>query len=652
MMLKWICVGLSLTLAAACGSSDDEPGTPSQEALGAPECNPLGGTNCMTPWPSSLYAIDDDTTETGRRLEIPMGALPTNLDGLVIDPAQFNARDGFSAAAPMITAFPGGIDGSNLVGLDRYGDSLTDASPTVLVNMDTGELVGHFAELDLRVPDEVNKQALYIRPAVRLDGSTRYAVAIKRTLKGPGGSDLEIPAGFQAILDDRKTKHDRLETIRPRYDEIFAALAVHDISREELVVAWDFTTASNASMRRDLITARDRALEVAGVDGINLSYNIEVDDRIGDDIRRVQGTFSVPLLLNQDGKAVPGTVLTRDDRNLPEVVGMMPVGFTAMIPDCAADVEDGAGFIVYGNGLLGSHDQADGGHLQENARDMCAAVVGTDMRGMSEVDVPNVLRSLNDFNLADQTFDVLIQGMVNHFALVQIVRGPMSTTIFGNGEQTYLDRDKVYYYGLSQGHIFGTTVAAYDPHIQRAVLGVGGANYSMMLERSLDWPTYRNTVIGAYDDPLNVAIIINLMQMRWDTTEPANTITDLPGNPIPGTPAKQFLLHMAVGDDEVPNISTEYQARTMGIPVIGPAVYTPWGLEEALEPVSNGLVIWDDGDGPIPSSNTAPADNDAHSKTRKFPAAIRQMTHFFQTGEIIHTCGEGTPCDCTAGACE
>jgi len=652
-MKKWTHLLVALAAGASCGGSDGEPSTPSEAALQRPECNPLGGTNCITPWPSSLYATDDDTTVTGRRLDIPAGALPTNIDGIAIDPTPYNARDGFSAAAPMITAFPGGIDASNLVGPDHYGDSLQPQSPTVVVNMATGELVAHFAEIDMREPEKFDKQALYIRPATRLEGGTRYAVAIKKTLKGREGNDLEIPAGFQAILDGKRTKHARLEVVRPRYDEIFAALAAHDIDREELLVAWDFETASDETMRRDLIAARDLALDLAGKDGANLSYAIDTDTQRDDGFRQVSGTFSVPLLLTQGGKYIPGTTLQRNDRGLPESVGMHPVPFTALIPDCAAGVEGGIPVIVYGHGLFGDHEQAASGGPRAAAEDLCAVSIGTDMRGMSTQDVPNVLRALNEFNLASEMFDVLVQGLVNHITLVQAIRGPMAATLFvDDSQQPVVNIDKIHYYGLSQGHIFGTTIVAYDPHIRRAVLGVGGANYSMMLERSGDWPTYRNVVIGAYDDPLNVAIVIGLMQMRWDTTEPANVIGDLPGSAIPGTPEKQFLLHMAVGDAEVPNISSEYQARTMGIPVIGPAVYQPWGIDETLEAAPNGLVIWDFGDGPAPLTNTAPPENDAHSKTRSAPAAIRQMTHFYQTGEILHACGKDQICDCTLGACE
>jgi hypothetical protein len=64
---------------------------------------------CVAPWPSGLYQVDDASTATGVRLSIPEGALPTNIDNTVFDPAVFNNLDGFSSAAPMIIAFPGGI---------------------------------------------------------------------------------------------------------------------------------------------------------------------------------------------------------------------------------------------------------------------------------------------------------------------------------------------------------------------------------------------------------------------------------------------------------------------------------------------------------------------------------------------------------------
>jgi hypothetical protein len=226
----------------ACGGGGSGLDTPA-------ECNPLGGARCITPWPSAIYEVDDPSTRTGHRVAMPEGALPTNVDDIPIAPSVLNGLDGFSSAAPMITAFETGVDPANLVGFRNYEASVTPASPTVVIDMSTGELVPHFAEVDARAADTPASQALYIRPAAMLKGNTRYAVAIKKTLKARGGGELPIPEGFTAIVDGKSTGHDALERVRPRYVEIFAALQAHGIAPADLVTAWDFTTASSMSAR-------------------------------------------------------------------------------------------------------------------------------------------------------------------------------------------------------------------------------------------------------------------------------------------------------------------------------------------------------------------------------------------------------------------
>ena len=120
---------LPILLVAACG--DKELSTPAS-------CNPLGGSACVTPWPSAIYEKDDPSTETKRRLAIPKGALPKNFDGIEVNPEMYNDQDGFSYAAPQMIAFDTGVDGSTLVDAKRIADSVTDASPTVLIDMSTG----------------------------------------------------------------------------------------------------------------------------------------------------------------------------------------------------------------------------------------------------------------------------------------------------------------------------------------------------------------------------------------------------------------------------------------------------------------------------------------------------------------------------------
>src|SRR5512143_3008904 len=88
------------------------------------QCNPLGINHCMTPWPSAVFEVADETTATGRRLAIPDGTLPKNTDDVATDPAAWNTADGFSPAAPMVMAFPGGVSVTGLPASDSYDPSL------------------------------------------------------------------------------------------------------------------------------------------------------------------------------------------------------------------------------------------------------------------------------------------------------------------------------------------------------------------------------------------------------------------------------------------------------------------------------------------------------------------------------------------------
>ncbi|MCW5806209.1 MAG: hypothetical protein KIT31_27840 [Deltaproteobacteria bacterium] len=634
--------------AAACGGDDELVlATPQQ-------CNPLGGTGCISPWPSALYEVDDAATATGRRLAIPAGALPVNIDKIAIDPAVYNLQDGFSAAAPIVVAFAGGMDPAGLPHFSKIGDSLLPASPTVLIDMSTGELVAHWAELDHAAEGKPDRQALFIRSAAMLKYDTRYAVAIKKSLKAPGGRDLAIPEGFQAILDGTVTSHKLLEKSRGRYEAIFAALAAKGIAKEDLVTAWDFTTRSGDDVRRDLLVARDATMTMVGQNGANLTFDFtetaQNDARIA---RRVDGTYDAPLFLTNNGSTAPSTKLARGADGKPQAQGMYRAPFTAIVPQCALDSATPVPLMIYGHGLLGASNQVASSGTRHAAAGVCAVVVGTDMRGMSEVDVANVALALNDANNGHAIFDVLVQGMINHVALVQAARGPMAQTLFrkpGGGQ--LVDPSKFYYYGISQGGIMGTTVCAIDPVIEKCVLQVGAINYSILLERSLDWPTYQTTLFGAYPDELDNIIVLNLMQNQWDRTEPTGVADVILGQGFPGTPRKTVLMQIAIADDEVSNIASEYQARTMNVPVLTPSPYVPFGLETTTQINGSALVIYDFGLGStIPLTNTPPPDNDVHSNVRNKQATIDMMKRFYETGDVVQTCTAPKGCDCATGGC-
>ena len=644
-------------LAIATGCGDD--GCPSGPSA---VCNPLGFDHCMSPWPSSAYELDDASTATGRRLDIPAGGLLVNANGDVVDPAPWNQADGFSAAAAIVVAFPGGIDGANLVDQAHFADSLTATSPTVLLDLTAMEQVAHFAELDVPAAATPDSQALYIRPAARLIGGHRYAVAIKKTLKAKGGAELPSPPGFQTLIDGKTSSHPLLERMRPRFGAVVAGLATVGLAPTDLVLAWDFTVASDTFVRRLATAARDRAL--TQLDATPSTVRI-VDDLPPDGAiqRRLDGFFTAPLFLTQDGAYRAHTVLALDADGLPTYQKMYEAPFTAVIPSCAYTAKARVGMMLYGHGLNGTGTQAASGSVKDAAVAACVISIGTDMRGMSAPDIANIARALTNLNDAGEIFEVLVQGLANHVSLARAMETVFANDVFvcraadaaATGCTTgasLVDPKKIYYYGLSQGHIFGTTVMAYTPTIRRGVLGVGGGNYSTMLERSNDWPTYRTILAGTYPDPFDIVLAISLFQQRWDFTETSGIANVVLAGTATGTPPKQILLHMAIGDEQVPNLATEWQARSMGIPVLKPAsVYTPYGMTEATGPLSgSALVIMDGGAPTVPLTNEPALDTMMHNLTREQAASHRQIARFFATGEIVNECvGE---CYCAQAQCD
>jgi hypothetical protein len=638
-----------LLLAAAVGCGDDGAGA-LQTRL---ECNPLGGINCVTPWPSAVYEVEDSSTATGMRLDFPLGALPTNADGVQIDPEAYNRHDGFSPAVFLFTAFPGGVDPAGLPSYTDYDESLAASSPTVLLDMSTGDRVAHFAEVDVNAGDDPAQQALYIRPAVRLSPGTRYVAAIRKSLKARDGGELPIPEGFAAILAGTETEHAGLERVRAGYDAIFAALEADGVPKDDLVVAWDFTTASDEMLTSSLLGARDAALAAMGESAVNVEYTISKDEPYGDGtqiVRRVVGSFGAPLVLT-DG-ASSSSELARDANGNPEVVGVYDSPFTAMVPACA-EAEAPIPMIVFGHGFFGDIKEAQGRYMRSIAADLCMVVLGTEWRGMAERDIAGAALALNDASKLIAFGERIIQGIVSYITLAQLARGAFATELLVDGEGTSLvDPSRVYYYGISQGHVLGTPLMSYEPTIERGVFAVGGGNWGLLLERSTQWPPYKTIITGAYPGPLNAVILEGLMTMGFDRTENLHVVGGMVGGDMPGTPAKQVLVHMAVGDSQVSNLSTEQQARELGIPVLGPALYTPWGLQEQQGPVTSALVIYDEKREPLPPVDNLEheIDNDTHGKLREQPAVIRQIDTFWATGEIVHTC-DGV-CDCSVGNCE
>jgi hypothetical protein len=202
-----------------------------------------------------------------------------------------------------------------------------------------------------------------------------------------------------------------------------------------------------------------------------------------------------------------------------------------------------------------------------------------------------------------------------------------------------------YYNGNSQGGIMGSVVMAVSPKIQRGVLGVAGGPYSLLLLRSEDFKDIYFLMRISYPDELDIVTILVLLQMIWDRCAPGPYMARSALNPLPNTPAKQVLIHYALGDAQVSWLAGQTMGRTME------ASMFPNNVQERQEvlygyPVVTGpqtgpiIVGWSFGVPDVPLGDVPPnSTTDTHHGPRLDPVAQGQLQTFLNTGKIVDVCG-------------
>jgi hypothetical protein len=647
---------LLLISITACGDSGGGSPTTIPDT-----CNPLGGQGCLLPWPSSMYTRADPSTATGVRLDLPIDGMPVNATNVPVDPAPLNARwDGFSPTGPILAMFPRGVSTEGLPSFKDPTASLAPTSPIVLLDLDRGERTAFFAEVDQNILDDVDR-ALVIRPLVRLKEKTRYAVAIRRTVKSADGSPLPISPGFAALRDGTSFEHPRMAAMRSTSQQMFDKLAAAGVAKDDLVLAWDFTTASDAMLRADLTAMRAAALPAIGDAGSRLTFTAQEQPATPRSHKRYLGTFKSPGFLT-NGEA-DDSVLARDATGAPQLRGLRDAQFAAVIPACVTDANQSLPrpTIIFGHGLFGSAmGFLDDRFVQDLAEDHCLVMIAGDFIGLTARQVLTAANAVSDLNRGAGVTEKLAQSIIDFIALESIARGPMAASPeFTVGGKRVIDPANTFYVGGSLGGIMGNVLMAYDPSFTRGVLAVPGGNWSMLIERSYAWALLKTLAQNSYPDPQTYQINVALFGMAFEPYDAITTAAHVIKDPLFGQPAKNILMWYSLGDCLVSNVTTEMVAREMGIDMIGPSVKSPYGLPVKTGMLDNGIVAFDDHPTPLPpETNQPPAkDNGTHSGINNKPAALRMVQDFLlpPLRKVVDGCRNGAtpvPCDCATGACD
>jgi len=601
----------------------------------AAECEGLDAEACLLPWPSSRYLVDDPDTITGYRVAIPPGAMPVNIDGIGVDPQAWNTWDGFSPMSTVLAQLPVRIDATPLVSWRELERSLGDESPTVLLDVTTGERVAHFAEIEESEETAPDLTTLYVRPAARLSEDHDYVVAIRR-LTDTAGSPVVPFERFRALRDGDETPDTALEDRRARMEgAVFGPLAAAGVAREELILAWDFHTASGESAWGDLVAMRDDAFAMAGEGGLGCTIT-ETDEAPEDPrlARIVEGTFTVPSYLGDGGR------IARDAAGVPVRTGTVEAPFVAAIPVSVADALSAGGepvrVVAYGHGLFSDRTEALREFMVETADTYPMVVVATDFDGLTGADAISTAAALTELSSFTSVVDTIAQSMIAHLLLPRTFAGACAADdALRIDSSPVADPSQLYYYGNSQGAILGTALAALSPDVERWVLGVGGISYPIMMPRSTHWPLLSGVLSAGYDDALDRQLLMVMFAHQWSRVEGAAFAPHLLRDPLPGSTTTRVLYQVGLNDAQTPNVASEIAARTIGLPQLSSSAREVHGLE-SVDSAESAFVYFDFGAPELPVGTERPAgDTDTHEALRRDPGAQAQIDAFLRVDGMV-----------------
>lgn len=564
------------------------------------------------PYPSMAHIRDG-------RVALDASRVPTPAEGATLPVERLAFRTGFSQGQTSIIW----LDDVDASTLPSWREPTPGDGGVVLYDLTEGRFLPVFAELDAH-PDAAERPALLIRPLEALAAGHQVVVGVREEV-------ASRPDAFQALLD------------RPHADDV----AIADASREaldaleaaglsDIAVAWSFPVSDNAT---SLLTSALGQNDVDGAFSIDLMRVAADGDRVGPfTLKNGEGTFTVQDFLIDDrflDVQPDGTV------GAPTATAQAPLW--VHVPESVAGAAPASvPVMLFGHGLFGQPSNylgnEDTSAVLQLADELGAIVVATEWRGLEADGRIDALEVAGDFGLFPLITDRLVQAHVNQQTLMALVReGGLLDDPFFEG---LADPDTLLYYGISLGGIEGQVLMAQHPPVEAAVLHVPGGMWSTMLERSTQWPLFELVMDETVPSPHDRQLLYAISQLYWDPVDPVSWTREF-GDEL-------LLFQESIGDEQVPNMTTEALVRSAGVPLLEPYVRLPYDVDVVGEggPGASAMVQFDTQNGEPEDVNRPPSPSGAHQDARMFPGAWRQTAAFLdpaQLGTVVHFCG-ALPC--------
>jgi len=623
---------------SGCGDSKENDPDRNGPDTEAPDenCNPAGHSiDCFYPFPSNAFRVEkDDRTQVVFEGDARFKYNKRNVALSVNNPI-----DGFAIHTPIFADLGEPIDPSQLIFHDDdLNKTLLPTSPVIILHGETHEPVAHFVELD-RTVAENNRTILQIRLLRALEENTRYIVAIQN-IKNTSGQTIARPASFQNLAFEESYPYfqDAQQNTR---EHILPALQDFGVNLDDVQIAWDFTTRSNQTARHELESMIEQSVAWMDENDLNLRITNVTEYRAPDsdsasqlpehaNLRyNLEALVDVPLFLTDD---TPEGRMIFDDAGLPRFESTVPLAVNILIPHSVVAEGASKATIQFGHGFFGSTEEMRGsfmtGFLNENQ--MVSA--GIKWWGLSDDDMVPIVGKINSkpsevFNFTER----LMQGFVNQTVVARAMQQipddfSADTDTIALDLRPYLQNQRHVFYGISLGHILGSTAIAVSPEITDGILSVGGGSFTFIMSRAKPFEPLIGLVNMGLTDKRDAQKFVAISSLAMEKVDPITYADQLLSNTFNGaTIERRILGQVGLGDPDVPTLSAFVWARSANIPIgqKAPAVFAAdYDVEKSTLPEDKSvMMIFDfDLEGTLPGTYAefSKNSNTVHNDVRNY----------------------------------
>ena len=267
------------------------------------------------------------------------------------------------------------------------------------------------------------QRAFMIRPVVRLKDATRYIVAIRHVVDADGKPHRALAGVPGAARRHRlATSLGRRGGARSTTTSSRASTKA-GVAKDDLQIAWDYTTASRENNTARCLHMRDDALAIVGDDGPRVHDRPTVEDNPNPHIRRrITGTMTVPLYLDKPG---PGGQFDPRRRRAAQAERHRRVRVRWSTSPTRPRRHAGA-LLQNGHGLLGSKTRGPGrlpGRVRRRSRTTSRSRSISIGMADDDVDHRRPTRIVGDIGGFTSVVERQHQGMLNSLLAMRMMRG-------------------------------------------------------------------------------------------------------------------------------------------------------------------------------------------------------------------------------------